>query len=85
MGLTVSMIMITVGAVLRFAISAQADGIDVHMVGVILMIVGIAGALMSIVFWASWGGFGRPTRVVTTSAAPVVTRTSVVERTTDGI
>lgn len=84
MGLVVSMIMITIGAVMRFAVSATAEGIDVHMVGVILMLVGILGAVLSIAFWASWGGFstlgGRRTTVVT--SAPVVTPTpTTVERT----
>jgi hypothetical protein len=84
MGLVVSMVMITIGAVMRFAVSATAEGIDVHMVGVILMLVGILGAVLSIAFWASWGGFnnigGRRTTVVT--SAPVVTAApTTVERT----
>jgi hypothetical protein len=28
------------------------------MVGVILMIVGILGLLLSLTFWSTWGGFG---------------------------
>ena len=28
------------------------------MVGVILMIVGILGLLLSLIFWSTWGGFG---------------------------
>lgn len=82
MGLVVSMIMITVGAVMRFAVSATTEGIDVHMVGVILMLVGIVGAIMSIVFWASWGGFPstRRTRVVTT-ATPTTTERTIVQQT----
>jgi hypothetical protein len=78
MGLVVSMVMITIGAVLRFAVSATTEGIDVHMVGVILMVVGILGAVMSIVFWASWGGFGpRRSTMVTTTAPTTVERTVV--------
>jgi hypothetical protein len=80
MGLVVSMLMITAGAVMRFAVNAHADGFNIGTVGMILMIVGVAGAVMSIVFWASWGGFQRgPTvmRRTTTTAAP-----TVVERTT---
>jgi len=58
MGLSASLILIAVGAVLAWAVSAEPNGIDLTMVGVILMVVGIAGALISLAFWSSWGGFG---------------------------
>jgi hypothetical protein len=76
MGIVVSMLMITVGAIMRFAVTAQGSGFSVHMTGVILMVVGILGAVLSIGFWASWGGFGglgRRPAVVTTHAPMVVT------------
>jgi hypothetical protein len=63
MGITTSLILIAAGAIMRFAVTAQATGFSVHTVGVILMIVGIVGAVLSIAFWASWGGFGRRTVV----------------------
>ena len=63
MGITTSLILIAAGAIMRFAVTAQASGFNVHTVGVILMIVGIVGAVLSIAFWASWGGFGRRTVV----------------------
>jgi hypothetical protein len=31
---------------------------NLHTVGVILMIVGAVGFVVSLLFWASWGGFG---------------------------
>jgi hypothetical protein len=61
MGITTSLFLIAAGAIMRYAVTAQASTFNVHTVGVILMIVGIVGALLSIVFWASWGGFGRRT------------------------
>lgn len=64
MGITTSLILIAAGAIMRFAVTAQATGFSVHTVGVILMIVGIVGAILSIAFWASWGGFNRRTTVV---------------------
>ena len=64
MGIVVSLFLIAVGAIMRFAVTAQASGWNVHTVGVILMIVGIVGAILSIAFWASWGGFNRRTTVV---------------------
>ncbi len=36
-----------------------------NVVGVILMIVGAAGLVLSLLFWSSWGGF-RSTRTDTT-------------------
>jgi hypothetical protein len=58
MGIGTSLILIAVGAVLRFAISVNAHGINLHTVGVILMIVGAAGLLLSLfytVFWTERG------------------------------
>jgi hypothetical protein len=34
-------------------------GFNVHTIGVILLVVGAVGALLSMVFWSSWGGFGE--------------------------
>jgi hypothetical protein len=38
-----------------------ATGIDLQTVGVILMVVGVAGLVLSFIFWSSWGG-GRARR-----------------------
>lgn len=58
MGIGVSLILIAVGAILTWAVSAEVTGIDIQVVGVILLVVGAIGALMSLIFWSSWGGFG---------------------------
>lgn len=58
MGIGVSLVLIAAGAILTWAVSAEASGIDLQTVGVILLIVGIVGAILSLVFWSSWGGFG---------------------------
>jgi hypothetical protein len=71
MGMTTSLVLIAGGAIMRFAVTAQASGFSVHTVGVILMIVGIVGALLSIAFWASWGGFGTNRRDTSTSTTYV--------------
>jgi hypothetical protein len=64
MGIFVSMLMITVGAIMRFAVSAKGNGFNVHTTGVVLIVVGVVAAVLSIAFWASWGGFSRRTIVV---------------------
>ena len=63
MGVTVSILLIAVGAVLRWAVTAKAQGFNVHTVGIILFIVGIVGLVASLAFWSSWGGFRRTTIV----------------------
>jgi len=78
MGITTSLVLIAAGAIMRFAVTAQASGFSVHTVGVILMIVGIVGAILSIAFWASWGGFRRGTVVET--RAPMVERDETIVR-----
>lgn len=77
MGIVTSMLMIAVGAIMRFAVTVKGNGFDVHTTGVVLMVVGIVGALFSIAYWASWGGFGGPARRGTVLAAP---RTVLRER-----
>lgn len=57
MGVSVSLILIAVGAILTWAVNATTSGIDINTVGVILMVVGLAGLVLSLVFWSSWGGF----------------------------
>jgi Domain of unknown function (DUF6458) len=58
MGISLSLFFIAVGAILTWAVSADVSGVDVQAVGVILLIVGILGFVLSLVFWSSWGGFG---------------------------
>lgn len=59
MGIGVSIILIAVGAILTWAVNASVSGLELTTVGVILMVVGALGLLMSLIFWSSWGGFGR--------------------------
>jgi len=59
MGISVSLLLIAVGAILTWGVTAEAEGLDVNAIGVILMIVGILGLVLSLIFWSSWGGFRR--------------------------
>ena len=58
MGIGVSLVLIAVGAVLAFAIHVTGHGFNVHTIGIILLVVGALGVLLSMIFWSSWGGFG---------------------------
>ena len=79
MGITVSMLMIAAGAIMRFAVTAQGNGFNVHTTGIVLMVVGAISAVLSIAFWASWGGFGRRTTGVRASQTGGVSSTVVRE------
>ncbi len=73
MGVGTSILLIAVGAILRFAVSVTATGFNIHSIGVILMIVGAVGLVISMFFLSSWGGFGgrgyRRERRVTSDGA----------------
>ena len=58
MGLGVGIFLSAIGAILAFAVSATVSGVNVHAVGWILMIVGIVGIVLSMIFWSSWAGPG---------------------------
>ena len=64
MGVGVSLLLIAAGAILTWAVSAETSGIDLNTVGVILMVVGALGLVLSLVFWSSWGGFGTHRKAV---------------------
>ena len=58
MGISLSIFLIAVGAILAWAVDAEASGIDIQVAGIILVVVGTIGFIASLVFWSSWGGFG---------------------------
>ena len=62
MGLSLSLLMAAAGAILIWAVDATVSGVNLDVVGIILLIVGIVGALLSLAFWSSWGGFSGTTR-----------------------
>ncbi len=65
MGTSISLVLIAVGAILTWAVTATASGIDISTVGVILMIVGAVGLVLSILFWSTWGGFAGRSNTTT--------------------
>jgi hypothetical protein len=76
-GIGVSLLLIAAGAILVWGVTGEAAGLDLDAIGVILMIVGVAGLLISMVFWSSWGGpgyFGRRRETVVEEAPPPPTR-----------
>lgn len=79
MGIGTSIVLFAVGAILRFAVSVQSSTFNIHTIGVILMIVGAVGVVLSLIFWSSWGGFGGTRRrTVVESPGGTYTRTDVL-------
>ena len=67
MNIGVSIFLIAVGAILAFAVNATVSGLDINVVGVILLIVGIGWLALSLVLINS-----RRTRVRSTPAGALV-------------
>ncbi|HEX6763496.1 MAG TPA: hypothetical protein VF094_11915 [Gaiellaceae bacterium] len=59
MGVSVSLLLIAAGAILAFAVNATSGAFNVHTIGIILLVVGAIGLVVSMIFWSSWGGFGH--------------------------
>jgi hypothetical protein len=57
MGTAVSLLMIAAGAIMVWAVNATVSGLSIQTVGVILLIVGAVGLVLSIIFGSSWGCF----------------------------
>jgi hypothetical protein len=65
-------------------VSVTSTHFNLHTIGVILMIVGGVGFLLSLAFWSTWGGFGGSTgtRRRTTISGPTGTTTTTSEERT---
>jgi hypothetical protein len=49
-----SIVLIAVGAILKYAVTAEVDFIDIQTCGVILMLVGILGLILSLLYTFMW-------------------------------
>jgi Domain of unknown function (DUF6458) len=61
-GIGVSIFLIALGLILALAVHSHLSGVDINTIGWILTIVGIAGLVLSLIFWSSWAGPGYWTR-----------------------
>ena len=53
MGIGGSIFLLALGAILAFAVNAQVSGIDINVVGYVLMLAGLVGLIVTIWFWNS--------------------------------
>ena len=54
MGIGTSIFLIAVGAILRYAVTTDVSGIEIATVGTILLIVGVIGLLISLLYATIW-------------------------------
>ena len=57
-----SLLLIALGAILALAVNVTVTGLNIHTVGVILMVVGILGLIYSMLFIASFAPFATRSR-----------------------
>jgi membrane-bound ClpP family serine protease len=51
MRISAGLFLIALGAILTFAVQVHTQGFNIHTIGVILMIVGAAGLILSLTVW----------------------------------
>jgi beta-lactamase regulating signal transducer with metallopeptidase domain len=54
MGIGTSIFLIALGAILKYAVNAEVSGLEISTIGVILMIVGVLGLLISLLYATLW-------------------------------
>lgn len=59
-----SIVLIAIGAVLRYAVTGEVDWIDIQTVGTILLLVGILGLILSLIYTFAWSPAARRRREV---------------------
>jgi len=57
--LGVSIFLLVVGAILTFAVDVTTSGFSINTVGIILMIAGALGLVLSLLFWSSFAPYRR--------------------------
>ncbi len=82
MGIGSSIFLIAVGAILAFAVDATVAGIDIQVVGAILMVAGVIGLLLTLVVFAPRR---RRTVTQTSSGQPAAQDTRTSRTTTEDV
>jgi hypothetical protein len=54
-----SLFLIAVGAILKYAVHADVSGVSISTVGLILMIIGVIGLIISLIYLTAWRNRGR--------------------------
>ena len=75
MGIGTSIFLIAIGAILRWGVSDAIDGVNLPVIGLILMICGVIGLLISLLWANVWS---RDRRSAVVEERPVVRERDVV-------
>jgi predicted membrane channel-forming protein YqfA (hemolysin III family) len=59
MSIGASLFLLVVGAILTFAVNVTTSGFNLNTIGIILMVAGVIGLLMSLLFWSSFSPYRR--------------------------
>jgi predicted membrane channel-forming protein YqfA (hemolysin III family) len=59
MSIGASIFLLVVGAILTFAVNVSTEGFNINTVGIILMVAGVIGLLLSLLFWSSFSPYRR--------------------------
>jgi hypothetical protein len=70
MGLGVSLVLIAGGAILAWGVTSEPSGLDLDAIGVILIVIGIIGFILSLLLWRTWWGPGYFSRSTYVEDAP---------------
>jgi hypothetical protein len=70
MGIPVSLLLIAGGAILTWGITDEPSGLNLDAIGVILMVVGIIGFVLTLMLWRSWWGPGYWSRTAYVEDSP---------------
>jgi hypothetical protein len=54
MSIGTSILLIAVGAILKFAVHTSVSGLSIQTIGVILMVAGVVGLVLSIFWLTTW-------------------------------
>ena len=63
MGIGASLFLLAVGAICYWAVEFDVAGLDENAIGVILMVIGAIGLILSVLFWSSFSPRRRETVV----------------------
>lgn len=70
MGIGTSLILIAAGAILRWAVTATTSGVNLQTVGLILIIIGGVGLLVSLLWMADFSDRARTRAAAGTGTVP---------------
>ena len=64
MGIGTSLVLIAVGAILKYAVTADVSGVKLDVVGTVLVVIGIIGLVITLLYTAVWADRRRGETVV---------------------